>query len=320
MSLAQSKPAEAEERTVATDAEGNAFELHSRNCAICGVQARHVLGLRGGEHQRYRQGIVSRIVQCHQCGLVYPDPFPFPLDSQKLYGDPDKYFGDQTPETKLANNLKLVREMVERFGKQKFSLLDIGTGRGELLEAARLEGIRAVGLETSESMVREGRALWGMDIYCQTVEEFADGRDQVFDVVSLCAVLEHTHDPDLMIATVRRLTRPGSLVYIDVPREPNLMTIVGNASNRLLGRPAVYNLQPTWPPYHVFGFNPRSLNQLLAKHGFTLESISVHAEPHVPWKAGWKDRTRAFIATQLNRVANIAGLASNMYVWCRRRD
>ena len=72
--------------------------------------------------------------------------------------------------------------------------------------------------------------------------------------------------------------------------------------------------------YHVFGFNPRSLNQLLAKHGFTLESISVHAEPHVPWKAGWKDRTRAFIATQLNRVANIAGLASNMYVWCRRRD
>ena len=320
MSLAFSKAVDAQEATIVTDSEGNAFELHSRNCATCGAEAKRVLGLRGGEYQRYGQGIVSRIVQCHQCGLIYPNPFPIPLDPQKLYGDPDKYFGDKTPETKLANGRRLVREMAERFGKTEFSLLDIGAGRGELLEAARLEGIRAVGLETSEAMVREGRERWGVEIHRQTVEAFAEARDDVFDVVSLCAVLEHAHDPDSMIAMVGRLTHPGSLVYIDVPREPNLMTIVGNAGNRLLRSPAVYNLQPTWAPYHVFGFNPRSLERLLEKHGFTLESMLIHAEPHIPWKAGWKDRARAFIATQVNRIANVTGLAANMYAWGRRGE
>ena len=303
---------------VVEDCAGARFELKSRSCPTCDVVATRLVGLRGGEHQRYRQGVVTRIVSCQQCGLLFPDPFPYPLDPQKLYGDPDRYFGGRSESEKLEGDRSIVREVATRFGRKPFSLLDVGSGCGELLAAAKQEGVHAVGLELSEAMIAAARERFGVEVACQTIEEFAATEDECFDAVTLCAVLEHMHDPDAAIAAIAKLTRPGSVLYINVPREPNLLTMVGNAWNRLRGSRAVYNLQPTWPPYHVYGFNPRALRKLLEKHDFRIESLEVHAAPKVPFREGSVDRARAFVATQINRVANYTGTASNMNVWARR--
>jgi len=67
----------------------------------------------------------------------------------------------------------------------------------------------------------------------------------------------------------------------------------------------------------VFGFNPRSLGKLLAKHGFRVESLTVHADPHLSTDGTWRDRARGFVGEQLNRLGNLTGLAANMYVWAR---
>ncbi len=304
---------------VASDDSGNRFALRHRPCPICGVAAKKVLGLRGGAHHRYRQGIESRIVRCHQCGLILPDPFPVPLDPQRLYGNPDEYFGESDHQRRIAAHRDLVLELAARLGRRDFSVLDVGSGRGEFLVAAAREGARAVGLETSEAMVSQGRERLSVEIRCQTIEEYASVSDRSFDAVTLSGVLEHVHDPDSVIACVHRVTRPGSIVYIDVPREPNLLTLVGNVWNRLKGSPAVYNLQPSWPPYHVFGFNPRSLACLLSKHGFTIETLEVQAVPHVPARDEWRDRFRALVATQIHRMGNVTNLAANMFAWARRR-
>lgn len=305
--------------SVASDALGNSFTLRPRQCPICAVDARTVVGLRGGAHHRYGQGIESRIVRCHRCGLLYPDPFPYPCDSQKLYGDPDDYFGETDPTTKIGLCRELLREMASRLGEPRFSLLDVGCGRGELLAAASREEIPAIGLEPSEAMASYARESYGVEVLSTTIEEFIESTDQLFDAVTLSGVLEHVHDPDSVVACVKRLLRPGGLVYIDVPREPNLLTIVGNAWNALRGNPAVYNLQPTWPPYHVFGFNPRAIRVLLSKYDFTIESLRVHAHTHVPSRDDWKDRMRAFVASQIHRVGNHTRLAANMYLWARRK-
>lgn len=306
------------EETVLTDAEGHQFRLKRRPCPTCGVEAEHVLGLRGGEHQRYRQGIVTRIVRCGRCGLLFPNPFPYPVDAQRLYGEPDRYFGDVDPDRKAASCRELVGEMGERIGKTAFTLLDVGSGRGELLAAAREAGVEAVGIELSTAMVWAARRGHGVEVLPVTIEDYASRGQRPFDVVALAGVLEHAHDPDSMIASVRRLTRPGSLLYVDVPQEPNLVSLAGNAWNRLRRRPAVLNLQPTWPPYHVFGFNPRALTLLLDKHGFAIESLRAHAEPHVPARGEWKDRLAAFLASQIHRVGNVTGTAANLFVWARR--
>ena len=121
-----------------------------------------------------------------------------------------------------------------------------------------------------------------------------------------------------MMAQIHELTGPGALLYVDIPQEPNLLTMIGNAANRLRGKRVVLNLMPTWPPYHVFGFNRRSLSALLKKYGFEIFDVRVWASPKIRASSGLPDRLKAEVGTQINRLANFTGTASNMFVWARR--
>jgi SAM-dependent methyltransferase len=299
---------------------GDRFAMRPIDCPTCGEQGKRVLGQRGGRSQRYGLGVETRIVECDRCSLLFPDPFPFPLDPARLYADPDKYFAAHDEAAKVQAYRGLIREISARTGKPQPSMLDVGSGRAELLQAARLEGSAdVVGLEFAPDMIEYARSRHGLVVLARTIEQYAREADRMFDAIVLNAVLEHVHDPDSMIASAALLTRPGSVLYIDVPREPNLMTLVGNAWNRWRGSRAVYNLQPTWPPYHVFGFNERALDLLLSKHGFEITSLRIRSAPRVPARDEWRDRLQAFVATQINRAANWTGTASNMFVWARRR-
>jgi SAM-dependent methyltransferase len=305
---------------VEADAQGNEFELRAIDCPTCGASDQQRLGERGGRSHRYGLGVQTPIARCRSCSLLFPNPFPYPRAPQTLYGDPAKYFERHGEAQKVQDYRRLTQWLVRSSGLAQPSLLDVGSGRGELLEAARLEGVRdLVGLELSQAMIAYVRDHYGIPVLPQTIEEYARSSSRTFDVIVLNAVLEHVYDPDAMIQACARLTRSGSLLYIDTPNEPHLLTVVGNAINRLRGNPAVFNLAPTWPPYHVFGFNPRALRILLHKHGFEITSLRIYAEPTIPAGRALGDRLKAFVGTQLGRLANVTGTASNMFVLARRR-
>jgi len=276
--------------------------------------------MRGGAHQRWGLGVATRIVRCRRCGLVFPNPFPRAVDPQRLYGDPASYFEGFAVDDKIQGSRVIIRQLLDRTGPDP-RVLDVGAGRGEFLRAAQLEGVRDVlGLELSTAMAQAAREQFGIDIAMATVEDFAATKPKPFDFVALNAVLEHVYDPNAFIAAVAAVTAPGGWVYVDVPAEPNLLTMLGNTAMRLTGRRSVLNLQPTWPPFHVFGFSPRTLRILLEKHGYEVASVVVWAGPHVRRRPGDPvDAVRSFVATQVNRLANLTGLASNMYVWARKR-
>jgi len=304
---------------VVLDSRGRGFAFRRIACPTCGDGPTRKLGLRGGPHHRYGHGIATTIVQCQSCLLVFPNPFPFPVKPEELYGDPAKYFGAHDEHLKIIESRELLRSILPK-AAASVSLLDVGSGRGEILLAAREIGVAdAFGIETSPAMVRAARERHGLDVKQQTIETLAEASPRTFDVVILSAVLEHVHDPDSMIRSVRALTASGSIVYIDVPNEPNLLTVVGNLLNRLRGSSAVYNLAPTFEPFHVFGFNRRALTALLEKHGFQMERIKVYAHPVVPSRSELPDRVRAAAATQINRLANLTGSAGNLTAIARRK-
>lgn len=293
--------------------------MRPRPCPTCGIEATKTLGWRGGEHHRYGMGVATRIVQCGQCSLIFPNPFPVPKKPTELYGDPAKYFANADEDGKTQRFRKHIREACEKVGMKTPSLLDVGSGRGEMLRAAKLEGLeRVVGLELSTSMIDHVRDKYGITVIPKILEDYAASETQPFDVVMLAAILEHVYDPSSMIAAAAKLTRPGSVLYIDVPCEPSLVTMVGNAINKLRRKPAVFNLSPTWPPYHVFGFNPKALETLLRKHGFKLEQLDIWADPHIPSQPNLKDRVMAAVGTQVNKLANVLKKSSNMSGWARR--
>jgi SAM-dependent methyltransferase len=264
--------------------------------------------------------VETRIVRCRACGLLFPDPFPIPVDAQELYGDPEKYFAGHDEAKKVESYRAIVRDALGRAGLKEASLLDVGSGRGEMPHAARLEGLpRVVGLEFSRAMIEYSKGRYGVDLVPKKIEEFAEEKPATFDIVILNAVLEHVYDPDSFMGAAARLTRKGSVLYVDIPRDPNLLTWTGNVANRLLFRRTVLNLSPSWPPYHVYGFDPRSLKKLLEKHGFEIEALRVWARPRIPATNALADRMKAFAGEQVMRLANLTGTASNMFVWARRR-
>jgi SAM-dependent methyltransferase len=304
---------------ILTDSEGNSFRLERITCPICGPTAEKVLGVRGGAFHRYGLGVATSIVQCTVCSLMYPNPFAFPLEPQRLYGNPGKYFSTHNSQAKVIAGRALIREACRRLEGRLESLLDVGSGRGELLHAARLEQVaRIVGLDFAESMVEDAARNYGARVELESIEQFEAKSPEPFDVVFLNAVLEHVYDPDSMIAAAQQLTRPGGVLYIDTPNEPSLLTRLFNSVSAFRGSPAVLNLSPTFSPFHVFGFNPRSLTHLLGKYGFVVESVSIAGAAHIPSSGGLGDRLKSLIGTGVNHVANWTGSAANMCVWARR--
>lgn len=301
------------------DADGNVFELRPVDCPVCGVNEPRLVGYRGGASHRYGLGIRTAIVRCNECGLLYSNPFPFPVDPQVLYGDPQKYFASHDVDSKVVSQRQIITGLVADSGLDEPSFLDVGSGRGEALHAAQAVGLTdVVGLELSSAMRDETERRYGVDIRLETIEQHAAVSARTYDIIMLSAVLEHVYDPDAMIASVAALSHRGTVVYIDVPQEPNLLTMVGNLPGRLRGTRTVYNLAPTFPPYHVFGFNPRSMTMLLEKHGFRPFRWLKRSQLTIPSRGGIKDRATAFGAMQVHRLGNLTGLSTNMDVWARK--
>ena len=288
-------------------------------CPCCNSDQSKYLGMRGGKYQREGQGIESKIVQCVNCSVIYPNPFPIPESLESIYGDPDEYFSNKEEwQVRAKNSEKLVKKFIKRINKkEKIELLDIGAGRGEFNKAAlSFPQVNCTGIEVSEGSILFAKEH-GVELHKKLLIELINER-RTFDGICLNAVLEHVHEPSKFMSEVSMLLKPGGIIYIDCPNEPNLLTIVGNFFNRLFGKKEVYNLQPTWEPYHVFGFNPKALRFLLAENNIEINEILIHGAPGIPLTGGIKDRIKVLVGIQIQRFANVISLGTNMYVWGKK--
>lgn len=303
---------------IRTSKEGHQFRMDPVCCPTCGPVGEEAVGTRGGRFHRYGLGIETTIVRCLGCGLLYPNPFPHPLDAQSLYADPAKYFASHDTEARVDAFREIARGILERIDGEP-SLLDVGAGRGEMVKAALAEGIEdIVALEPSDAVRDEAVHVHGVALTPQTIEEYADDTDRRFAAITLNAVLEHVPNPASMIAACSRLLRPRGLLYLDIPNEENLVARVVGGINRLRGSAGVISLAPTFPPFHVWGFSPRSVRVLLESYGFGIESIRVEAHFRVPAKGSLADRLKARAVMAIQPIANATGTAHNMFIWARR--
>ena len=126
--------------------------------------------MRGGKFQREGLGIESKIVQCLNCSLVYPNPFPEPKSLESLYGDTNDYFSKKESwEARSKTYENLVEAFIQRIDSDskthKVELLDIGAGRGEFCQAARsFPNINCTGIEVSAGSIKYAQEK-GIELY-----------------------------------------------------------------------------------------------------------------------------------------------------------
>jgi SAM-dependent methyltransferase len=241
---------------------------------------------------------------------------PFPVGGlEQHYGvEADEYFEQHLREDKDFSSVGLLiqaEELIQGKGK----LLDIGAGRGELLRAARNAGWEVEGIEPSSRFAQVAADYSGAMIRSEPVEQ-CDFPNGSFDCVILSAVLEHLYNPDETVREISRILRKGGVVFLDVPNEHGLYFKIGNLYQKLRGRSWVVNIAPTFSPFHIFGFGPRSLRALLAKHGLEPRRWRVYpGRSMVPARAGIFGKLETVAARAVTALSRLDSLGTYIETW-----
>lgn len=308
-------------RGVIETAGGGAYHWVPQNCPICELPPKKYVGRRGGSAHRAGLGVECELWRCGTCGLIFPNPMPVPVGGlgQHYAVEADSYFQHHDSGKRLEGARNLVGHAAQLTGAPG-RLLDIGSGRGEVLVAAREAGWRAVGIEPSPTFAQYAAERSGAEIRGETLERcgFPDGS---FDACILAAVLEHLYNPNETVREIARVLRPGGALFVDVPNEKGLYFRVGNLYQRLRGRDWSVNLAPTFEPFHVFGFNQRALRLLLAKHGLRVRDFHVYGgEFKAPsGRSGLVNALERAAARVVTAISDIGDLGTYIETWAVKR-
>jgi SAM-dependent methyltransferase len=229
-------------------------------CQVCG-------GLAAPYHQDSR----GALYRCAACTFVFLHPIPSAAEQAGLYeaqGIGARYF--PKAERKLARARGRMRRVQRFVPRGRF--LDAGCNGGFMVEAARLAGFEAVGVEPDPASVAWAQEHFPANKFVvATLEQFAEARDGgMFDAVYTSEVIEHAPDANRFAAALASVMRPGAVLYLTTPD-------IGHWRRPSLARWDAYK-----PPEHCLYFTPKSLTQLLRKH--RLEVV----ERAFAWKPGIK--------------------------------
>lgn len=237
-------------------------EFEPSNCLLCGASSPIAVAERG------QFNMPTHVVVCDRCGFSYLDP----RWSKERYAafyvhEYDKLY---RPEIAAHNDLRTryapVKQIIERLKERQLlkepkHVLDLGSGMGHALTYLRENlwpGERYEAIEPSAECIQHlrtnGIELVASDVY----SNWEEGRAGRYDLIIMRHVLEHFHDPMLVLRKVRQVLAKDGLLYLAVPDA----------------------LHPTKPlrghffrVVHISYFTKHSLRSMCEAAGLAIESI-----------------------------------------------
>jgi len=159
-----------------------------------------------------------RFDECKECGAVFRGPERTPLLPADFYEQGYFHGRKSGRDRRFEHRVKKAQSWISDCLDQHpgaTALLDVGCSFGYVLEGARRLGLTASGTDISKYAV-ERCAQLGFDARVGTVDRLPFD-DASFDIVVMKHVLEHTPQPKVALAEVKRVLRPSGRVLIAVP-------------------------------------------------------------------------------------------------------
>lgn len=211
-----------------------------------------------GKKPKGKTGITTTVCKCNNCGLIYSNPQPIPLNIQDHYGVPPEDYWHESyfnfDENYFKGEISQLKKLIDF--KDGMKSLDIGAGLGKQMIALENAGFDVFGFEPSQPFYE--RALSKMNISSDKLKlgmlEEVDYEENSFDFVSFGAVLEHVYDPSESIKKALKWTKPNGLIHIEVPSSEWLTNKVINLFYKLRLSDYVGNISPMHEPYHLYEF------------------------------------------------------------------
>jgi Methyltransferase domain len=232
-------------------------------CDLCGSDEPRIVKTENG----------LAICKCAACGLHYVNPRP-----RRGKDEDAHWFTDH----EQSSPIKEAYEEVYHWGLDWLAsscpsggrLLDVGCGWGFFVEMAAERGWDAHGLDVSPLTTTFAREKLGLTRI--RTEELRHGLypENSFHAATLWNLLEHLTHPAEYLRIVRSLLRPGGVIAVRVPnmdfydvvcRLAPLFSVLGHHDVPYLAAP---------PPGHLYGFNQRTLRQILSRTGYEVLGVS----------------------------------------------
>jgi ubiquinone/menaquinone biosynthesis C-methylase UbiE len=135
--------------------------------------------------------------------------------------------------------METLRKYAPEFRVEGSSVLDVGCGDAGALIAFAERGAKCAGIECFDTSLERGRlraADHGVEVDLKKgVAEAIPFPDSSFDLVMLDNVLEHVGDRPLTLREVRRVLRPGGLLYMVTPKPFSLYSLWNDPHYDLAG-------------------------------------------------------------------------------------
>ena len=275
-------------------------------CPVCGEAGRVLLHDGLTDRLRDTAPGRWSLQRCTSCGSGYLDPRPTPATIARVYGseyethtppaDVEAPLGDSafarlrrrarngylnrrwgyavqpdSPLGWLASALPPLRAETDRAFRHLHlpepgaPLLAVGCGNGASVVHMAAYGWDAEGHEIDPDARAQARAA-GARVPEVPLEELAAERAGHYAAVTLSHVIEHVHEPVAFLATLRRLLRPGGVLWLATPN-------LGATGHRRYGRDW-FALEP---PRHLVLFTRGSMARALGAAGF--DDVAFHT----PW-------------------------------------
>lgn len=241
----------------------------------------------------YISGDPFKLVLCRNCGIAFTQPVPAPDTWSRYY--PQDYYGAagvsrfrfplEWVQTRFYT--ARVRRVQKLNDGRPGRVLDVGCGRGFLLQEFRRRGWEVLGTEADDTAAAHAQRVLKLPVKLGALETL-DLPAAGFDVVVLWHVLEHLGDPGATLVQVHRLLRPGGTLlvgvpnfgslearlcrdkwfHLDVPR--HLTHFTRNSLEHALGQAGLRVCGRSWfaPEYDAFSLVQSLLNRVGLRHNY----------------------------------------------------
>ena len=160
-------------------------------------------------------GIDLEIYQCPNCNLL------------QLCCEPVSYYKEVITAASFSKDAKESRlkeflSFVERFNLKDKKAIEVGCGKGPMVEILSQSGLDAIGLEYSNAFVEYGKTE-GRKLIQGYLNELDDSYNSKYDAFISLNYIEHQPDTKEFIQSLLRITKDNAVGYITAPNVSYLL-------------------------------------------------------------------------------------------------
>ena len=236
----------------------------SPNCRVCRSQRARFLCATWNEHSATRWLDNYR---CPDCGSVFIGNALTPAELAEAYAAVNEAaYYRETAQASAPKFAAAARDLSALIGKSA-AILDLGGGNGAFARALDAHGFTDLSVHEIPGADLSGLPGSVRAVYRDI--DYASLPSAGFDAVALMDVLEHVPDIGFTLSAVRRILRPGGVMYVHTP----VVTVLDRVMHIVQRIPLLSGVGRAWQRartsiYHLQNFTPHALRPLMARHGF----------------------------------------------------